>query len=117
MYAAQKLKLQKLLNKQFGDGINKAHLMEALEEFIDENYHEVRGKTYLSTFVKELDAAGGYKTWKKQFQLGILSELLSAGLISLHPPYAGGLDEDQRRAQKNHRAKIRKLLSEYKEEK
>jgi len=115
MLPAKKLKLQKLISEQFGKGINKKDLFTSLEGFIDDNYHEVKGKTYLSELVREMEAVGGYRSWKKQLRLGILSELLSAGLISLHPPYAGGLNHSQRKAQRQHREKIRQLLSKYQE--
>jgi len=86
--------------------------MAALETFIDENYHEIRGKTLLSELVKDLEGAGGYRTWKKRFKLDIIDQLIDAGLISLQQPYP--LTGDQRRAQVKQREKLIALLSENK---
>lgn len=113
MLAPKKIKLQKIISQEFGKGINKASLFKALEQFIDENYHEARGKTMLSELIKDMEGAGGYRTWKKRFKLDIIDQLIEAGLISLQQPYTG--TGDQRRTQNKQRQKLIKLLSQLKE--
>jgi len=89
MLQFKKLKLQRIVNQQFGNGINKVDLMRALEQFINEEYPEKRSSIYLTKRVKsdilddlakDIKIAGGLDSWKKKLLL------LGAPVVGSLPP-------------------------------
>jgi len=69
--------LKLLINDQFGKGINKVDLFNALEVFIDKHYPpernhhyftEIHKKQLLTELLVDIREAGGVKLWKEKLQ-------------------------------------------------
>jgi hypothetical protein len=62
--------IKQIINQEFEKGINKASLLEALENHIDENYVKIHEsaihKKILNNFFNDVKYSGGYVKWKQK---------------------------------------------------
>jgi len=95
MLGHKKTLLKGLINRQFSQGINKIDLLNALEEFIDEQYPEVGDSKYLTKSMRtkilqelafDIKNAGGLEIWKKK-------------MLLLGSPVVGSLPPKQKKKQ------------------
>ncbi len=79
MLGSKKVMLKNLISKEFSEGINKANLLNSLEQFINENYPEkIKDGVYFTYRVKakilhelafDIKEAGGLELWKKKIMM------------------------------------------------